>query len=215
MKTNGSAYYAQKHAETETLLLTAAKALLLENGFSRATMGEIAKQAGLSRQRAYQYFSNVDEIIYEIQIRDMEAFLAHIDAALSARTGTAGQDLLRLVEDVFAYEEAHSEDFLFTNEFDVFYRRRRASEALRERYRRTFTETDLSRRFCLLLREGQQSGEFRDGFDARDATAYWHNMMQLICGRIAAFRTNGEPHTRDERSKAIAAFTESLFRYLR
>lgn len=215
METNEKTYYERQHELTHYRILRSAKTLLLDRGFSEVTMGEIARAAGLSRQRVYLYFSNIDEIIYEIQTLDMEAFISGLTGVLSERTGTAEHDLLRLADAVFQYEQTHSEDFLFTGEFDVFYRRRKVSEALRERYARTFTATELARQFGLLLREGQRGGEFRADFDADDATAYWHNIMQLICERIAVFRVNGEAHTETEREKTIANFKASLLSYLK
>ena len=207
-------FYQQKHNETETRILKAAKALLLKNGFRQVTMGDIAGDCGLSRQRVYSYFSGMDEIIYEIQSRDMEAAISYLNRVLSFRNGSAGESLRRIVEAMFSYEEKFSEDFIFTGEFDMVYRQRVIPDALRIRYQKIYAESTFFSDFIRLLQDGQQSGEFRADFSAEDAARYWINTIQLLCVRIAIFRVNGENHSTAELAKLKECFSEALFRYL-
>src|SRR5574344_2696865 len=127
--------YEKQHDEREEAILSATKKLGLEKGLAMVTMGEIAKRAKVSRQRLYSYFPNTDSLFYRIQIRDMTAFVAYIQSVLSSLDSPNGKDnLFAFTEKLFAYRKAHSEDFLFTNEFDTYYRARRAAKALRQEY---------------------------------------------------------------------------------
>lgn len=49
------------------LVLDCAKELFLERGLARVTMNDILESTGVSRATLYRYFSNLDEIIFEIQ----------------------------------------------------------------------------------------------------------------------------------------------------
>ncbi len=208
-------FYVTMHSQTARRILDSAEGLLLAEGFSRVTMSEIARTAGLSRQRVYMYFTNIDQIIYEIQINNMNSFISALAKVLAKPMDSAADSLLKLVDAVFAYEEKHSSDFIFTNEFDAFYRQRRADPALQQRYAQTYGQNELSSRFYLMLKQGQQTGEFRTGFEPDQALVFWYNITQLICERIALFRVNGEGHTASEKQKMIAVYKDALLRYLK
>lgn len=58
--------YQAIHTERKDNILAEAKKLILERGISDRLMSEIALRAGISRQRLYLYYSNIDEILSDL-----------------------------------------------------------------------------------------------------------------------------------------------------
>ena len=52
--------FEQQRAERTQKILTEAKKLILSRGISDGLMSEIAARAGISRQRLYAYYQNID-----------------------------------------------------------------------------------------------------------------------------------------------------------
>lgn len=72
----------QKRAARKQRILSEAKKLFLERGISDGLMSEIALRSGISRQRLYVYYNNLDEILSDL-VADVVAhsYLARIAAA--------------------------------------------------------------------------------------------------------------------------------------
>ena len=214
MKKQEDNFYAQKRKETQLRILNTTKLLLLQQGFSAVTMDGISKAVGISRQRLYKYFSNIDEVIYEIQIRSFGTFIDHLTNNLIARTGTASDDLKALVATVFEYEKEHTEDFIFTYEFDAFYRQRIVPATLKKRYLDLFNNTEFLHEFGLLIQTGIQQHEFRSDLNIAETADFWCNIIQLLCQRIALCKVNGESHSEGQLKSLVDNFNIALFRYL-
>lgn len=72
----------QKRAARKEKILTEAKRLVLERGISEGLMSELAVRAGISRQRLYDYYKNIDEVVSDIVHNVLEkSYLARIAAA--------------------------------------------------------------------------------------------------------------------------------------
>ncbi len=56
----------QKRADRKERIISEAKKLILQRGISDGLMSEIAPLAGISRQRLYVYYKNIDEILADI-----------------------------------------------------------------------------------------------------------------------------------------------------
>lgn len=211
----GLGVYERQHLETKTRILEASKELALEEGFSSVTMAEIAAKAGISRQRLYSYFANLDEIYYEIQILDMKGLVAFMQSELNIPNESPKEKLALLINKIFDYGELHPEDFIFTNGFDAYYLSRRVSPSLRTRYFHTYGNQDLTSSLNAIIRDGQTKGQFRLGFEASTASTFWTNTLQLTLERIAFFTHNGEGHSKEELETFKRTFVEAIFRYLK
>jgi len=62
---------SEKHTETETLILDAARKVFLENGFDGTTMQKISDEAGINKALLHYYFRSKDRLFEAIFI---EAF---------------------------------------------------------------------------------------------------------------------------------------------
>jgi len=207
--------YEKQHDERELAILSATKRLALEQGFSNVTMGAIAKAAKVSRQRLYLYFPNTDSLFYRIQIQDMTTFVSSMQATLVSLNGLRSKEgLIALTKSLFAFRHAHSEDFLFTAEFDTYYRARRADPALRKEYADTYRDLAFQKAIYTFFEDGVKQGEFRKDLSPEDATFFWANTLQLIQERLSIFEANGEEHTPEEierfEREALRAFTAYL-----
>ena len=211
-----SDFYQQRHLETDAKILSSAKKLLLDKGFGGVTMDEVAKDSGISRQRLYCYYHNLDEIAYRIQTADMSAFVDYVHTSLTASKGQKPEERIkRLLRSLFAYERTASEDFLFTSDFDTYYRHKRVDEKLRSDYEKTYQNLSFFESVSSFFEEGKKLGEFRQDLDPVLATNYWANLFQLLLERIAIFTHNGEKHGEVELQALENEALKSLFAYLK
>jgi AcrR family transcriptional regulator len=73
-----------KSEETRTRILEAALAIFRERGFERATMREIAAQAGMAVGAAYYYFDSKEAIVLAFYDRSQSELLPMIESRLAA-----------------------------------------------------------------------------------------------------------------------------------
>lgn len=179
-------------------------------------MDEVATNSGISRQRLYCYFHNLDEIAYRIQIADMKQFVSDVQAGLIASKGPSCKARLEaMLRRMLAYEQSHSEDFLFTSDFDMYYRRRQVDSALRKEYEATYQDLEFTSAIGTFLAEGKASGEFRADLDPAAATSFWANLLQLVLERIAVFSSNGEVHSEAELKSLERETLYAFFAYIK
>lgn len=207
--------YEKQHDQRELTILSASKELVLKQGMAGVTMEAVAKKAKVSRQRLYLYFHNTDALFYRVQINDMKAFISFIQDKLSTLDGVTGKDkLFAITHFLFDYRRAHPEDFLFTSEFDTYYRARRAEESLRYEYEATYRDLVFQKAILSFFEDGVAHGDFRKDLVPEDAAFFWANTLQLIHERLSIFENNGEKHGQDEAAvferEALKALTSYL-----
>lgn len=92
----------KKSEETRTRILKAALAIFREHGFERATMRQIALEAGVAVGAAYYYFDSKDAIVmafYELAQGEMQPALQDV----LARSRTLETRLRGILEEKFQY----------------------------------------------------------------------------------------------------------------
>lgn len=111
--------YQAIHTERKDKILAEAKKLILERGISDRLMSEIALRAGISRQRLYLYYSNIDEILSDLLENVLSnSYLARIaDAPNVAPPAEIIRYCILSFHDIS--DEAH-EDLLFLSLFSVY-----------------------------------------------------------------------------------------------
>jgi AcrR family transcriptional regulator len=72
---------------TRAQILDAALESVTLHGVHRASLGDVAKRAGVSRQTVYRYFTNRDELVTAVVTREEEAL---IELTRTAADGTDG-----------------------------------------------------------------------------------------------------------------------------
>jgi AcrR family transcriptional regulator len=215
-KKSGQSFYQMHHAQMEGKILRVSKRLLLKRGFSLLSMDEIADNVGLSRQRLYCYFPGLDPIIYEIQIADMANFITAMKEAYRHLITTDPEKRLQeLIEAALAYQSARKEDFLFTSDFDTYYRaKKKGISAYRERYEKAYNDHEFMQMLHQLFLAGKSAGEFRVDLDVDSATIFWANTLQLLLERISIFETTPDQHDLAEAELLRQEMTSALKRYL-
>src|SRR5512138_679474 len=71
-------------------ILDAAAAVIIRLGYDKATMSDIAEEAGASRRTVYQYFKGKEELfealLYRKYMQYAQTWLKHIEADTRGRT---------------------------------------------------------------------------------------------------------------------------------
>ena len=85
MKLNkrSSSFRQLRHDATARILVDAAEAILVRQGFDRVTMRDIAAQAGCATGTIYLYFKTKQQVLDVITERHSDALLQRLDAVLA------------------------------------------------------------------------------------------------------------------------------------
>ena len=147
------------NSEPRDIYLDAARACILDVGWRRTTLTEVARRAGVSRMTIYRAWPDMPAVLGDLMTREWSEVVARAvsDADAALRRGATAAD--RIVAEVVATTRALRENELFVRivELDphlllpyLLTRRGRSQEAI--------AELTSGR-----LREGQQDGSVRDG----------------------------------------------------
>lgn len=206
---------AKQRASTRARILRVGKSLLVKRGFASVTMHDIAIHSGCSRQRLYDYFPNLDAIVFELQIANMKAFLSAFTPTLEDQTLSPTQRLEHALTTLFAYQSAHPESPLFTADFDTYCRERKVDSRLQKQYLAIFNNRDFAPILPQLLQEGINKGEFRKDIDPVQDSVFWSGLSQSMMERLSLLMRNGESHSPEELDGMRKTFCTALFRYLK
>jgi AcrR family transcriptional regulator len=146
-------------SDSQSGYLDAARACILDVGWRRTTLTEVARRAGVSRMTIYRAWPDMPTVLGDLMTREWSEVVARAvsDADAALRKNATAAD--RIVAEVVATTRALRENELFVRivELDpqlllpyLLTRRGRSQEAI--------AELTSGR-----LREGQQDGSVRDG----------------------------------------------------
>ena len=207
--------YEIQHEETLANILDSAQRVLIDNGFYKTTMATIAKEAHISRQRLYLYFNSLDSIIFNIQIRNLRVFVDSVKKELDYEASNSTDKLDHLINSILRYSDRHRPEFLFTNEFDSFYRNKALTKKMKEEYKSVYCDSLMLAKAILIIEDGKRNKEFRQDIDSQRAIPFWLNLTQVFGERLAIFATNGEKHCKEELGCLKEQFREAVYRYFK
>jgi AcrR family transcriptional regulator len=208
-------FWQEKHREREMAILASAKKLILKKGIAKASMDVIAKEAGLSRQRLYKYFPNLESVVYSIEIEDMTLFLLFLEGTLDYKPSSSKDFLEHIITSAFAYAKKNCSDFLFTMAFDSYYGVIKVPAKLGKTYEELLGGGKISTPFFNILTEGVKNKEFRADLDFKETATYWINNLQATIVRYCFFLHKGDEESINEAAIIERGFLDSLFRYLK
>lgn len=91
--------------QTRTRLLDAAEGLFFRNGISVSGVDAVAAEAGVSVVTLYKHFSSKDNLLREVLVRRLDAWIEHWDAAIEAAASPADR-LLAVFDAVESFRAA-------------------------------------------------------------------------------------------------------------
>jgi AcrR family transcriptional regulator len=150
-----------EHTKKECILLEAARAFA-RFGFKKASIDEIAKEAGVGKGTVYLAAESKEDLFYQVLHREMRAWQAECARAIDPRI-PADQLLTKLLTTATTYLEKHPlvRDLLFGETARTLPSWRERFDELRASGRTNVAE---------VLRIGMRQGLFRDDLDV-DAIA--------------------------------------------
>lgn len=208
-------FWQTKHREREVAILASAKKLILKRGIAKASMDVIAKDSGLSRQRLYKYFPNLESVVYSIEIDDMTRYLYFLEGTLTYKANSSKEFLEKIVESAFDYAKKNMPDFLFTMAFDSYYGVIKVPPKLGKTYEELIAGDKFATPVFQILSDGVKNKEFRSDLDFKEAAIYWINNLQATTVRYVFFLHKGGEASIAEAEIIKKGFMESLFRYLK
>ena len=186
-------------ADTQALLLAAARESVLAVGVRRTTLVDVARRAGVSRMTIYRAYPDVQTLVAALMTDELATLIAEV----SQRTAREDNGRDRLVASAVGVARAIPENELFRRVVDVDAElllpyvvarvgttQRLAIDALRE-----------------WIAEGQQDGSIRAG----DTRTLAHSLLLVIQSWVLSARVDGAP----PRGRLLRELGELLDRYLR
>jgi AcrR family transcriptional regulator len=182
----------QRREAAAGLVFAAAEAVLAREGFERATMQEIAREAGCAAGTLYLYFKSKEELLNELvarHLRQLEA--AYRD--LVARTPDALEQLRLGVLETLRYCGAHQAVFglwcgsALGGRSDLPSPLRGAALEAYQALRKLDLEA---------MRRAQEAGAVRKDIPAEELVELMHGLCNAVLARWSASRAGPEIETR-------------------
>ncbi len=161
-------------------LIQAGQELFLQRNFPDIRVNDICKLAGISRVTFYKHFSDLNELVVEVQMR----ILTHMTDWLLAADRPEQTGLERLKGILHAwvdYAREHGEQLRFFALFDLYYGGMQISDELRQRYEQ-FVQIGKKSGFLLYpLQAGLQDGSISPQHDPDEAgTLIFQTFMGVL-----------------------------------
>ena len=200
----------ERKERTRTDLLVSARRVFLERGFHRASLDEIALEAGYTKGAVYSNFADKDALFLAV-LEHTYASIRNAEKRLSLLDVPPAESIRRLIDFTWGYYLAHPEFLSLLNSENLHRARhlRRSREILA-------MNSPLIDTLKTVLARGRGDGIFRDGVDALQlyvsiaALSYFYlgnnHTLSTVFGRNLA-----APDARQER---LAHMTDVILGYL-
>ncbi len=179
--------------EKRRLILDAAVRVFAHKGFHTSRVGDIAEEAGVAHGLLYHYFSSKDEVLETIFRETWSDLLAEIDE-IEASDAPARVQLERVAARLLGSWRIHPDVVR------VLVREIARSAEVQQRIGELVKPIEAIQR---IVARGQETGEFRDDFDARIAgIVFYGGIEELLSGWVLGQIPDGE--------EAVAAAERTL-----
>jgi len=161
--------------EKRRLILDAAVRVFAHKGFHTSRVGDIAEEAGVAHGLLYHYFSSKDEVLETIFRETWSDLLAEIDE-IEASDAPARVQLERVAARLLGSWRIHPDVVR------VLVREIARSAEVQQRIGELVKPIEAIQR---IVARGQETGEFRDDFDARIAgIVFYGGIEELLSGWV-------------------------------
>jgi TetR/AcrR family fatty acid metabolism transcriptional regulator len=179
--------------EKRRLILDAAVRVFAHKGFHTSRVGDIAEEAGVAHGLLYHYFSSKDEVLETIFRETWSDLLVEIDE-IEASDAPARVQLERVAARLLGSWRIHPDVVR------VLVREIARSAEVQQRIGELVKPIEAIQR---IVARGQETGEFRDDFDARIAgIVFYGGIEELLSGWVLGQIPDGE--------EAVAAAERTL-----
>lgn len=162
-------------------IIQTAKELFMEGGLSTVTLKDIVEASGISKVTLYKYFGSLDEIIFEVQIEVLTAWMERTSRTI--HQGDSGYEKLRsLLEEQILSAKENKNLIRFVAMFDTLYQEKYPTPELEARFR-TFLKSG-PHPFVSLIQEGIDDGSIRQDLDVKDIGYTISNLVNATQQRM-------------------------------
>ncbi|MBI4926609.1 MAG: TetR/AcrR family transcriptional regulator [Anaerolineae bacterium] len=184
---NRKVYQAHRDVQRKRIL-SVAEMLFIQNGIDNVSMGEIATLAKITRVTLYEYFSNKEEIAWEIYTKILEDIAREIELLRADSSGNGYEKLERYVKYTIKTFQTHPERYRFVAVLNFLYARRIDSDSMVNA-----NEKALPGIYHLhgeMIKEGIADGSIRNDLDIELASAAIKNFLNGVAHRLALLQDN-------------------------
>jgi AcrR family transcriptional regulator len=150
-------------------ILSTAKSLFLQFGFSKVTVDEIASRLGISKKTIYKYFASKDELINTLLVQAMDEMDAQCKGILRRDDLSFVDKLREMMKNIAIQYSAMHRPLMEDLERNAPHIWRRIAE---------FRTRLVNEGFGKLLKEGIGQGMFRNDIDDKLILLIYQNMIE-------------------------------------
>ena len=155
--------------EKQRRIFESAIALFAQKGYARASIAEIAVNAGVGKGTVYEYFKNKEDLFFAVFQWYMQKTGTAATVSIAALGGTASQRLMALSESMMQVWDEIKDLFTLTMEFWSASSPSRMQMRFREAFRQGYREFRTI--VAAIIRDGIERGEYRGDVDAEALAA--------------------------------------------
>nr|WP_280521141.1 helix-turn-helix domain-containing protein [Paenibacillus mangrovi] len=144
-------------------IIQAAKELFITHGLTKVTLKDIVEACGISKVTLYKYFRSLDEIIFEVEIEILSAWLERTNQTV--HQGKSGYEKLQSLLKQGVDSKDNADAIRFIAMFDTLYQEEYPTPELESRFR-SFLRSG-PHPFLALLQEGVADGSIRQDIDVK------------------------------------------------
>lgn len=159
----------EPHFDTRAHILTAAKSMFLQYGFTKVTVGEIASKLGISKKTIYKHFKSKDEIVNTLLVDTMNSMDAQCKSILNRQDLPFVDKLREMMKNIAIQYSAMHRPLMEDLQRNAPHIWRKIAD---------FRSTLIHEGFGDLLRQGVEQGMFRDDIDDKLILLIYLNMIE-------------------------------------
>lgn len=183
-------------------IISVAKQLFLDKGFSQANMADIAEMAKISRKTLYRYFSSKEEIAMEIELDVFETFVSVQDGYIQTIKGNGYEKLAQYLEKLDALVDEYSQLIRFTGLFDYYLVGEYPSPEMQSAFVELIHKVD--RPFIQFIQEGLQDGSMASDIEVDYLARTISNSFLSLAQRVVTRQTHLNEELNIESRKTIS-----------
>ena len=153
-------------------ILAAAREIFFENGFHRATVDNIAIEAGVAKGTVYLYFESKETILAHLLLEGLEDLLERLEDAFAEGTPLSAESRLRRL--AAAYLEFFNEEQDYFRLMMAFDRGRFQESVPPELYQQILLRSVRGLRWAVkAVQQGVENGDFAEADAKKAAGMFW------------------------------------------
>ncbi|MCP4130841.1 MAG: TetR/AcrR family transcriptional regulator [bacterium] len=110
-----------KKEKTDKAIIDAAVEVFINSGLEKATMGDIADRAGITRRTLYRYYASKEVLALAVEIQVFQKIITVVKSLNKTTSGNGFEKLKQFFDNYIGLIDSFKKEIRFTGEFDNYF----------------------------------------------------------------------------------------------